>query len=1032
MAWAFAKVGHKAPEVFEAIAGVAIGCAHKFNAQDISNTAWAFATAGQKQPELFCALADRAASCLHEFNPQELANTAWAFGKVGHAAPELFNELAKQTTNMLAKAPARCAYNFTAQGITNIAFAFTKVRHEAPDLFEALEGEAAVLVQKLTAQDLTDLAWAFAKAGHKAPKLFDAFASRAAERIQKFSPGQLVNIAWAFTQARHEAPQFFEAFAEETTRRLHDLSPQELAKIAKAFAKSQEGSYELFDAIKGGMAGRLDEFTPQDIATAAWAFAKAGHGAPELFDSFAEFLTKAPERVRGLAAQDLSSTAWAFAKAGHSAPDLFRALAVRAVWCVREFVPQGLATIAWAYARAGHEEPELFAALADEAIGREHKCNPQELSNIAWAFATVGHDAPELFAILAVEAERRLHHFNAQDLANTAWAHAKAGHGAPKLFEALADEAAVRISEMGPEELVAIACAFATAENNVPRLPEAGADEGVRQGVSSLAVERFFDLLRDETLQRFDEFGPTDLLSLSGAFSSVELLDEALLKRIMDALVRLGKSEDDEVRESGGIAKGLSDSESLSGNASWESRLALRDDKQEIEMQEPSVVSEGKHWLALNKPPFWLVDVDSQEAKQMAAALSLEDEKGELDQSGQPKQDQQRARMNKWIHKNLGHQHPLCADPLKEHGLLHRLDVETSGLLLCATSNLGLYWLRLQWAINAVDKEYICLVHGWVDRSQRRINTPIRVGRKGEHSRQGGTPAYTEIVTLAHLVQHKDGVIADSAARQGLPAVPEEDRYSLVAVKLHTGRRHQIRVHMRSIGHPLVCDPTYTKEFLPADRTWCTRNFLHTYHTGFEDAPRHVALQGHTLPRSDNPPVSITCPLPQDLRHALGKLKPVDDESAEIFADWLSGENARLRNFDTYAGKAFDLTHTQVKAAEDEKAAEYDLSQPEGGEKAAEDEKAARRRQNNERFKRLLESLPKPELQKRSQSKGLRISGTKAELVKRLISEKTPSADDQLTVVQLKEKCRERGLKVSGSKADLLERLKAKDATPAR
>merc|ERR1712025_833069 len=64
-----------------------------------------------------------------------------------------------------------------------------------------------------------------------------------------------------------------------------------------------------------------------------------------------------------------------------------------------------------------------------------------------------------------------------------------------------------------------------------------------------------------------------------------------------------------------------------------------------------------------------------------------------------------------------------------------------------------------------------------------------------------------------------------------------EGRYSLVALKLHTGRTHQIRVHMLAIGHPLVYDKMYGEDRHRADREWCPRNFLHTYHLGFLDVP---------------------------------------------------------------------------------------------------------------------------------------------------------------------------------------------------
>merc|ERR550525_1078293 len=121
---------------------------------------------------------------------------------------------------------------------------------------------------------------------------------------------------------------------------------------------------------------------------------------------------------------------------------------------------------------------------------------------------------------------------------------------------------------------------------------------------------------------------------------------------------------------------------------------------------------------------------------------------------------------------------------------MHRLDMQTSGLLVCAKSYAGAYWLRLQWCSYLVDKEYVCLVHGWVDRSVREIHKRIRVDKKkAPNSRRtvstrcsvgaSGKPSYTEVFTLAHLTR----VAID---RSKVEYDPEPQRYSLVALKLHT------------------------------------------------------------------------------------------------------------------------------------------------------------------------------------------------------------------------------------------------------
>jgi len=133
--------------------------------------------------------------------------------------------------------------------------------------------------------------------------------------------------------------------------------------------------------------------------------------------------------------------------------------------------------------------------------------------------------------------------------------------------------------------------------------------------------------------------------------------------------------------------------------------------------------------------------------------------------------------------------------------------------------------------------------------------------------------------------------------------VPEGERYSLVVVKLHTGRTHQIRVHMQSLGHPLVCDEKYAPDTLEADRAWCPRNFLHTYRVGFADVP---VLPGAPTAAADTDAagvpkqLEVRCPLPADLRDALSILEPADAVAATVHSSWCGGDPESLRPFGDY------------------------------------------------------------------------------------------------------------------------------------
>ena len=147
-----------------------------------------------------------------------------------------------------------------------------------------------------------------------------------------------------------------------------------------------------------------------------------------------------------------------------------------------------------------------------------------------------------------------------------------------------------------------------------------------------------------------------------------------------------------------------------------------------------------------------------------------------------------------------------------------------------------------------------------------------------------------------------------------------EEWYTLVVLKLHTGRTHQIRVHMLAIGHPLVCDVKYAENCFHADRIWCPRNFLHAYHLGFLDVPAICYMgqeagyacvgeqadisNGTSLAKEvlddafsqtrfssrQQHPVNIYSPLPEDLCASLSELVPMDEASGTQVTAWLSGE----------------------------------------------------------------------------------------------------------------------------------------------
>lgn len=180
-----------------------------------------------------------------------------------------------------------------------------------------------------------------------------------------------------------------------------------------------------------------------------------------------------------------------------------------------------------------------------------------------------------------------------------------------------------------------------------------------------------------------------------------------------------------------------------------------------------------------------------------------------------------------------------CDDPIRP-GIVHRLDRDTSGLMVVAKTR----WARdsLQHMIREriLKRYYLCLVHGVPSSRLGRIEAPIGrdpVHRKRMAVRGDGKPA----VTLFQVLR-------------------DYEESSLLEVELVTGRTHQIRVHMSFIGHPVVGDQEYGREGGLERRLGLRRQFLHAHRLEFPHP-----FTGETLFFRD--------PLPEDLEQALRRLE---------------------------------------------------------------------------------------------------------------------------------------------------------------
>lgn len=145
-------------------------------------------------------------------------------------------------------------------------------------------------------------------------------------------------------------------------------------------------------------------------------------------------------------------------------------------------------------------------------------------------------------------------------------------------------------------------------------------------------------------------------------------------------------------------------------------------------------------------------------------------------------------------------------------GIVHRLDKQTTGLLIVAKNNQSHYFLAQELKNHEIIREYIALVHGKIKAQSGTIDAPI--ARDKVHRRK---MAVNEVNAKAAITHFK--------------VLETFNNYSLVSCQLETGRTHQIRVHFQWINHPVVNDPTYSK--FPVEDSNLGQ-YLHAYKITFK------------------------------------------------------------------------------------------------------------------------------------------------------------------------------------------------------
>lgn len=163
------------------------------------------------------------------------------------------------------------------------------------------------------------------------------------------------------------------------------------------------------------------------------------------------------------------------------------------------------------------------------------------------------------------------------------------------------------------------------------------------------------------------------------------------------------------------------------------------------------VIEETENWVVVNKPS-GLLSIPDREGKEVSLKILLKEKYGEI-------------------------------------FTVHRLDKDTSGLIIFAKNEEAHKHLSRQFEERQTKKIYLGLVIGCPEKQQGSIDSPI-----AEHPAQNGT-----------MIIHRKG----KESLTDYEVVEDFGIYSLLQFRIYTGRTHQIRVHMKDIGHPVVCDQLY-------------------------------------------------------------------------------------------------------------------------------------------------------------------------------------------------------------------------------
>ncbi len=229
----------------------------------------------------------------------------------------------------------------------------------------------------------------------------------------------------------------------------------------------------------------------------------------------------------------------------------------------------------------------------------------------------------------------------------------------------------------------------------------------------------------------------------------------------------------------------------------------------------PEIIFENEEFLVVNKPAGLMVH-----GVRVSAKRRIDERK-----TAEPT-------LVDWLVANRPEVRTVGDDPALRPGIVHRLDKATSGVMVVAKTQAAFEYLKRSFQEHRMKKTYFALVVGTPERPRGTIDAPIGMKngslKRSIHSSKMAKSAITEYAV-----------------------VKKEGQFSLLEIHPRTGRTHQIRVHLASIGHPIVGDVLYGKKAQPA---FARRLMLHAASLEFSNnAGAHFVFEAPLPP-------DFTCP----------------------------------------------------------------------------------------------------------------------------------------------------------------------------